>query len=174
MSSSCGTASPLREFGFSLSPWKQASSLVCGAIVPYNSFAASSVTDSSRQSPNVSNKLANTAARSIEHLGQAIARTAIADPASIKNREYSVITFQPTGQELVDLYTKINGKQAQVKDFTKADRDAWKADAANGGSVKVGYWDRWESGQWGYESGGKISADSFDGPGLEELARTFA
>ena len=43
------------------------------------------------------------------HLGGAIARIASSDPQSIKNKEFSIVTFWPTGEELVELYTKING-----------------------------------------------------------------
>ena len=57
----------------------------------------------------------------------------------IKGREYSVINFWPTGQELVDLYTKINGQQAQINDFTAAGRQALMVDAANFGAAEVGY-----------------------------------
>ena len=109
----------------------------------------------------------------MEHLGNAIARIATADPQSVKNREYSVVTFWPTGQELVDLYTKVNGKQARIKDFTKADRDTHVADGENG-PAKVGYWDRWENDQWGYDSNGRISDTDYTGPSLEQLGRKFA
>ena len=80
----------------------------------------------------------------LEHLGNALARLASCDPHSIRNKEYSVVTFWPTGNELVDLYTKINGKQAQAKDFSKADFKAQMADGANFGPAKAGYWKKWE------------------------------
>ena len=109
-----------------------------------------------------------------DHLANAITRIATADPHSVKNREYSAVTFWPTGYELVDLYTKINGEKTQVKDFTQADREVQLADGANFGPAKVGYWDRWESGRWGYEENGRISDKEYEGPGLEEIARKYA
>ncbi|TKA64146.1 hypothetical protein B0A55_09295 [Friedmanniomyces simplex] len=110
----------------------------------------------------------------IEHLAQALTRIACADPQSIKNKEYSVVPFWPTGNELKELYTKINGQQAQVKEFTPADREAQMADAADFGPAKAGYWEKWESGVWGYEAEGRISDREYGGPGLEEIARSFA
>ena len=112
--------------------------------------------------------------RSLEHLGNAIARIAAQDPKIIKDQAYSVVAFWPSGQELVDLYSKINGKPAQVKDFTQEDRDTKRADVANFGAAPVGYWDKWEKGDWEYETGGKISDNEYSGPSLEEVARAFA
>lgn len=112
--------------------------------------------------------------RSLEHLGNAIARIATQDPESIKDQEYSVVTFWPTGQELVELYSRINGKPAEVKDFTESGRDAKRSDVANFGAAPVGYWDKWEKGDWEYGSGGKISDNDYSGPSLEEVARAFA
>ena len=103
-----------------------------------------------------------------------MARLAVSDPQSIKNTEHSFVTFWPTGEELVDLYTKINGRPAEVKDFTDKDRQEINADAAAFGPAKVGYWDHWESGNWGYESEGKVYDQNYHGPGIEEVARRFA
>lgn len=96
------------------------------------------------------------------------------DPQSIKGKEYSVVTFWPSGQELVELYSKINGKPTTIKDFTKEDRDAKRADVQNFGAAPVGYWDKWEENSFEYESGGKIGDREYDGPSLEEMARYFA
>jgi hypothetical protein len=84
------------------------------------------------------------------------------------------VTFWPTGQEVIELYTKINGKPAQIKTFTSKDREDFRADTANFGAAKVGYWDYWESGQWEYETGGKLYHKNYQGPGIEEVARRFA
>lgn len=48
------------------------------------------------------------------HLAAAIAEIATQDPHSVKNKEYSAVTFWPSGQEIVELYSKVNGKPAQV------------------------------------------------------------
>lgn len=85
-----------------------------------------------------------------------------------------MVTFWPSGQELVDLYSKINGKPAQVKDFTRENRDAKRADVQNFGAAPVGYWDKWEENSFEYEKGGKIRDDQYDGPSLEEMARAYA
>lgn len=85
-----------------------------------------------------------------------------------------MVTFWPSGQELVELYSRINGKPAHVKDSTRADRDAKRADVANFGAAPVAYWDKWEKNDWEYESGGKISDHKYSGPSLEEVARSFA
>ena len=101
-------------------------------------------------------------------------RLAVSDPKSIQNTSHSIVTFWPTGQEVADLYTKINGKPAEIKDFTLKDRDEIRADAANFGAAKVGYWDHWEEGKWDYESGGKVYDKNYASPGIEEVARKFA
>jgi len=40
--------------------------------------------------------------------------------------------------------------------------------------MKVGYRDHWESGQWEYQTGGKIYDKNYQGPGIEDVARRFA
>ncbi len=117
---------------------------------------------------------ANATISVIDHLGQGIAQLATSDPQSIKNTDHSFVTFWPTGQEVIELYTKINGKPAQIKTFTSKDREDFRADTANFGAAKVGYWDYWESGQWEYETGGKLYHKNYQGPGIEEVARRFA
>ncbi|KAK3638518.1 hypothetical protein LTR56_012990 [Elasticomyces elasticus] len=110
----------------------------------------------------------------LDHLGAALARIASTDPQSIKNREYSVVSFWPTGNELKDLYTKINGKEAQVKDVTQADYEAQMADGANFGPAKAGYWQKWQDNSYGYEADGRTSDKAYSGPCLEDVARVFA
>lgn len=83
------------------------------------------------------------------------------------------MTFWPTGQELVDLYTKLNGTPAQIKDWTAKDREEMMADGANFGPAKVGYWDRWERGVWNYETADRKALGGYSGPGLEEVGRRF-
>ncbi|KAK3110410.1 hypothetical protein LTR53_015332 [Teratosphaeriaceae sp. CCFEE 6253] len=110
----------------------------------------------------------------LDHLGAALARIACFPPSSIANTPHSVVTFWPTGAELADLYTAINGSPAAVKDFTPTDLEAQMSDAANFGPAKAGYWARWESGVWGYEAEGMVVEMGYGGPGLEEVARGFA
>ena len=110
----------------------------------------------------------------MDHIAHVLNRIAIADPQSIKNTSHSVVTFWPTGQEVADLYSKINGKPAQVKDFTSKDREELRADKEAFGLPKVGYRDHWENGDWEYESGGKIYDKTYSGPGIEEVARRYA
>ena len=47
------------------------------------------------------------------------------------------------------------------------------ADAANFGPGKVGYFDRWESGDCKYEASDRVADKRYEGAGLEELARRF-
>ena len=84
------------------------------------------------------------------------------------------MTFWPTGQDVADLYTKINGKPAEIKDFTAKDRDETIADAANFGPAKAGYWNKWERGQWEYEQGGKVYDNKYTEASIEQVARKFA
>lgn len=84
------------------------------------------------------------------------------------------MTFWPTGQEIADLYSKINGKPVEIKDFTKKDRDELNADAANFGAVKVGYRDKWESGEWGYDQGDKVYNNDHTTASIEQVAKNFA
>lgn len=107
-------------------------------------------------------------------LGHAIAQVAASDPQSIKNKSFSVVSYWPTGQDLVDLYSQLNGSPAKVKDYTTADRDALRADAANMGAVKAGYFDHWDKEDWRY--GEFEDAAAFGNskiPTLEETARRF-
>lgn len=111
--------------------------------------------------------------RVMEHLGAALARVATSDPSSIKGQQYSVVTFSPTGNELVELYTKLNGAPTKVKDFTDADRAALRADAENNGAIRAGYWDHWAGNTWAYEADGITSDKNYQGPSLEEVGRRF-
>ena len=83
----------------------------------------------------------------MNHLGHAIARIVSTNsPEAIKNKTYSAITFWTTGEELRDIYTILhNGEKTQIKDFTKADRDALEPDMSQFGPVKVAYCDKWMS-----------------------------
>lgn len=108
-----------------------------------------------------------------DHVAAALLHIATTDPHSVAGKQFSAVTFWPTGRELVDLYTKLNGKQAEVKPWTAADRDAMRADGPNFGPAKVGYWDRWDAGEWGYESAGRKALGGYSGPGLEEVGRRF-
>lgn len=91
----------------------------------------------------------------------------------MKNTKHSVVTFWPTGHELAELYQKIQGKPAEIRDFTTQDRNDMRADAANFGAAKVGYWDKWEKNEWGYDDKDLIphETESFQ---LEAVARKFA
>lgn len=109
----------------------------------------------------------------LDHVAAALTHIATSPPRSIAGKEFSAVTFWPTGQELVDLYTKLNGKQAQVKDWTSEDRERLMEDGANFGPAKVGYWDRWDSGIWGYESDKRTALGGYSGPELEEVGRRF-
>nr|POF16679.1 hypothetical protein CFP56_71320 [Quercus suber] len=109
----------------------------------------------------------------LDHVASSLTQIATSDPREIAGKSFSAVTFWPTGQELVDLYTKLNGKQAQIKDWTAKDREEMMADGANFGPAKVGYWDRWESGDWHYDAGSRVVLGGYSGPGLEEVARRF-
>lgn len=110
----------------------------------------------------------------MEHIAHVLNRISIADPQSIKSTSHSVVTFWPTGQEIADLYTKITGKPAQIKDFTSRDRDEIRAKNETAGLAQVGYRDHWENGDWEYEIGGKSYDRTYSGPGIEEVAMRFA
>ena len=111
--------------------------------------------------------------RMVEHLQQGITHLALSDPQTLKNTEHSFVSYWPTGQELLDIYTKVNGKQAQIKNWTPQDRDEMNADGANFGPTKVGYWDKWQDDDWQYDSGGKVYDRTYKGVSLEEVARRF-
>lgn len=110
---------------------------------------------------------------SMTHLAQALTRIATADPQTTRNKSYSVVTFWPSGEELLGLYTKVNGKKAEVKPWTKEDRESFYEDGPNFGPAKAGYWDKWEADGFAYEKEGRIVEGEYEGPGLEEIARRF-
>ena len=112
--------------------------------------------------------------RTIDHISKGLAGLALSDPQSIKNTEHSFVTYWQTGNEVVELYTRINGKPAEVRDFTQKDAEEISGDAANLGAARVGYWDHWEKDDWEYESRGKVYHDKYEGPTLEEVTRRFA
>ncbi|GAM87624.1 hypothetical protein ANO11243_056510 [Dothideomycetidae sp. 11243] len=109
----------------------------------------------------------------LDHVGTAVARIVSRDPESIKNKQFSAVTFWPTGDELAELYGKLHGKKCNVKDFTEADRDKLMADGENFGPMKVGYFDRWQNNSWRYDQDGRIGEHQYSGDSLEETARRF-
>lgn len=100
-------------------------------------------------------------------------RIASADPNSIKNREYSVVTFWPTGKDLVDIYTKLNKSPARVKNYTEADHDAFRNDTEGLGLVKASYFEHWSSNDFGYGDHGRTRDEHYQGPTIETLAQGF-
>ena len=108
----------------------------------------------------------------IDHLAQALARLATSDPESIANTEHSVVSFWPSGQEVADLYTKINGKSAKIKDFTDKDREELRADLSGMGALKVAYLNKWEEERWHYPATDGLHDTSYQGQGIEEVARS--
>lgn len=106
----------------------------------------------------------------VEHLAQGLAHLATSDPHSIKNTSHGLVTFWLTGEEVAALFTKINGKPAIIKDFTKKDRELLRADSANFGPPKAGYLDKWENNTYTYPP----NTVQYDGADVEEVARRFA
>lgn len=109
----------------------------------------------------------------LDHLGSALANIATSDPKSIAGKRYSVVTFWPTGKELQELHSKLTGAPVQIKDYTDAEREALRNDAANFGPPKAGYFDKWAADSWGYEAPDQIIDNSYSGPGLEEVGRRY-
>lgn len=109
------------------------------------------------------------------HLAHAITQIVTTNsPTSIKNKEFSAVTFWPTGAELRDLYTKLHdGKEPKVMDWTPAEREKQRADLTTYGPVRVGYMDKWEDESWEYESNGRVLVGGYEGQGLEEVARSY-
>ena len=95
---------------------------------------------------------------------------AASDPQTVKNKAFSCVTFEPTGNELVALHTKLAYKKPTIKEFTSSFREEQLADAQNFGAAKVGYWDRWETDSFVYEQPMGVE---YRGPGLEETAKQF-
>ncbi|KAF2156334.1 hypothetical protein K461DRAFT_275455 [Myriangium duriaei CBS 260.36] len=110
---------------------------------------------------------------SIDYLASGLHRLATSDPSSTKNTEHSFVTFWPTGQDLVDLFSKINGKPATIRDYTVEVRNDLLADAANFGAVKAGYLGKWEANSWAYDQPGRAYDKSYTGPSIEETARRY-
>ncbi|KAI5480111.1 hypothetical protein MNV49_001771 [Pseudohyphozyma bogoriensis] len=108
-----------------------------------------------------------------ERVGRVLADLASRDPLSIKDTKHSVITYWPTGYELAELYTKINGKEVTIKPFTKEHRETLLNDG-KGGAVMVGYLDKWENNSFEYQSEDKEYHGSFEGSSLEDIIRLYA
>lgn len=100
-------------------------------------------------------------------------RIATADPDSIKNREYSVVTFWPTGQDLVDVYTKLNKTPAKVKSYTEAEHDAFQNDTEGLGMVKASYFEHWSSNDFGYGDHSRVRDELYEVPCIVILAQGF-
>lgn len=109
----------------------------------------------------------------VEHLGSTIARLAASDPKSIKDKEYTAVTFWASGEELRDLLTDVNGEPATVKDFSMTDREEILKDLENFGPVRIGYIDRWIDDRWEYDTRGRIAMADASGFSLEDVARKY-
>lgn len=109
----------------------------------------------------------------VEHLAQALHRLATSEPRSIRNTENSVVSYWPTGRELQALFTKINGKPAEIKPFTAEDNAQLQADMAGGGPVRAGYRHHWEMNSWGHDAKDKAYDNDYTIP-IEQTARKYA
>lgn len=105
------------------------------------------------------------------HLACAIVDVVSREPASIKDKNFYTYTFSPTGQDLIDLFTKHNGSAPSVEKYTDEQYEQ-DTDAPGFTMVAATYKKRWGEGKWGWES---MDAEWIDAPvgeaTLQELSK---
>lgn len=82
----------------------------------------------------------------VDHLARALSGLVKRDPLSIKNQDYSVVTYWLTGKELLDAFTAVNGVQARLVDHPPEEQAKRMADI---GDITAGafggiYFRHWE------------------------------
>ena len=107
------------------------------------------------------------ARRSLPYLGAAVAEIVTLPPSQIKDQTYSVNQFWPTGNDIIELFTRLNGSKPEIKDFTPEDAAALKEQAPIG-FVAAALKDAWTAGNWVDQ--GDFKVDGWNGPSLEEIA----
>ena len=108
----------------------------------------------------------------MDHLGAALAQLTTLPAAELKDAEFSAVTYLPTGQELVDLFTQLHGTAPAVTDYDLAAKDADYANAPFGPVVAT-YKHHWETGAWGYPQAVQVEKYEGHGTPLVEVARKF-
>ncbi|CAI6084187.1 unnamed protein product [Clonostachys chloroleuca] len=93
------------------------------------------------------NQLKNwTPITTMEHLGSALATLLARDPADIVGKSFSAVTFRPSGKDLVNVFTELNGGQpTTVVDQTPEDLQLLLQDIKGSGAfmgVYMRHWDR--------------------------------
>lgn len=82
----------------------------------------------------------------MEHLGSSLATLLARDPADIVGKSFSAVTFRPSGKDLVNVFTELNGGQpTTVVDQTPEDLQLLLQDIKGSGAfmgVYMRHWDR--------------------------------
>ncbi|ORY34816.1 hypothetical protein BCR39DRAFT_514939 [Naematelia encephala] len=105
-----------------------------------------------------------------EALGEAIAELAARDPASIKDKDFYVYDYAPTGNEIIQVLTKLHGKAPQVKPETDEDYEKAMDTGVLPTMSPAIYRHCWGTGVWNWRGeriGPKVNKD------WEALAKTY-
>lgn len=84
-----------------------------------------------------------------------------------------MVTFRPTGIELIKLFTELCGSATKVEDFT-LDMSDQKIGDGPYGPVVVGHIDEWAGNSYEYGKHGMINHDmEYERPSLQEVAKAY-
>ncbi|WVW83156.1 hypothetical protein I302_105174 [Kwoniella bestiolae CBS 10118] len=105
---------------------------------------------------------------SLAYLGHAITQLSLR-PSAIAGKTIALYDLQPTGQEIIDVLTKIHGKPTKVTDYTdeQYEKDMGDLVSAISASVKL----KWGDNSWAKEE--KVEVDGWKNKSFEELTRAF-
>lgn len=110
--------------------------------------------------------------RTIDYLGAALATLAMQAPESIANANYSAVQFWVSGEQFVELFTKLhNGIKPQVSDFTEEDFKTMTAAYGQFGIAVSSYMLSWERSDWRFQSA--IEVENRQPETLEDVAKRF-
>ncbi|VUC37409.1 unnamed protein product [Clonostachys rosea] len=101
------------------------------------------------------NQLRNwTPITTMKHLGTALADLAARDPADIVGKSFSAVTFHPSGKDLVNVFTQLNGgKPTEVVNQTPEDLELLLQDVNGLGAFMGVYMRHWDRGDLEFPGG---------------------
>ncbi|WVR03101.1 hypothetical protein IAU60_000091 [Kwoniella sp. DSM 27419] len=104
----------------------------------------------------------------LEYFGYAIAQL-VKKPWRLAGQDIQLYDYNPTGQDIIDVLTKIHGEKPSIEKYTE---DQWRKDSASKDkAVGAGIHRKWAEGIWGH--GEKVEVTGWHADSFEELTRTW-
>ncbi|KAK6902858.1 hypothetical protein I203_108118 [Kwoniella mangroviensis CBS 8507] len=110
---------------------------------------------------------------SLGYLGYALSQL-VQSPSKIANKTITLYDYAPTGQEIVDILSKINNKPADVVEYTDERYEEDQKDTF--AAIAAGIRKRWGTNEWNNEEGQveKVEVEGWKGESLGELVKRYA